>query len=80
MTNPDEPSFMPVLVTKTSRIANPVVFDVYPLTVEMARANTPPAPPDNIPIVNPFSPPFAGNVHVIAIRGIETNTICFRFE
>ena len=58
--NPTETSFMPVRVVKTSRIANPIVLDVIPLTVDMARANTPPALPENIPVNNPFSPPFAG--------------------
>ena len=53
-------SFMPVRVVKTSRIANPIVLYVISLTVDMARANTPPALPDNIPVNNPFSPPFAG--------------------
>ena len=53
-------SFMPVRVTKTSRIATPIVLDVIPLTVDMARANTPPPLPANIPEDNPFSPPFAG--------------------
>ena len=55
-------SFMPVRVTKSSKIANPIVLDVVPLTVDMARANTPPALPDNIPDNNPFSPPFAGKI------------------
>ena len=55
-------SFMPVRVTKSSRIANPIVLDVIPLTVDMARANTPPALPDDIPVNNPFSPPFAGKI------------------
>ena len=58
----DAISFMPVRVTKSSRIANPIVLDVIPLTVDMARANTPPALPDNIPFNNSFSPPFAGKI------------------
>ena len=53
-------SFMPVRVTKTSRIANPIVLDVIPLTVDMARASTSPPLPANIPDNNPFSQPFAG--------------------
>ena len=59
---------MPVRVTKSSRIANPIVLDVIPLTVDMARANTPPALPDNIPVNNPFSPPFAGKKHVCHVN------------
>ena len=61
MTNPNEPTFMSVIVTKTLRIANPIVLDVVPLTVEMARANIPLALPENIPPANPFSPPYAGS-------------------
>ena len=61
MINPNEPTFMPVQVTKTSRIANPIVLGVIPLTVDMARAETSSALPKNIPLVNPFSPPFAGS-------------------
>ena len=62
MTNSDEPAFMPVLVTKTSRIANPIVLDVSPLTVDMARVVLSSSDlPENISVVNPFSPPFAGS-------------------
>ena len=60
--NPTETSFMPVRVVKHSRIANPIVLDVIPLTVEMAMDSQPPALPDNIPFNNPFSPPFAGKI------------------
>ena len=62
---------MPVRVVKTSRIANPIVLDVIPLTVDMARANTPPALPYNIPADDGYSPPFAGKekhvCHVVII-------------
>ena len=78
-THSDEPAFMPVLVTKTSRIANPIVLDVSPLEVEMATNNNPPDLPDNIPEVNPFSPPFAGNVCLFIIRYCLTSH-SFRFE
>ena len=61
MINPNEPTFMPVQVTKSSRIANRIALGVVPLTVDMARAKTPSALPENIPVVNPFSPPFAGS-------------------
>ena len=61
-------SFMPVRVTKSSRIANPIVLDVIPLTVDVANASTPPALPENIPLNNPFSPPFAGIANVFYCR------------
>ena len=62
MLNPSEPAFMPIVVTKTLQIANPIVLDVVPLTVEMARAVLSSSVlPDAIPDVNPFSPPFAGS-------------------
>ena len=56
---------IPVVVTKNSRIANPIVLDVIPLTVEEANASMsgPPLPP-NVPGFNPFSPPYAGNMFV----------------
>ena len=50
---------MPVRVIKTSRIANPIVLDVIPLTVEMANTALLAA---EIPVQNPFSPPNAGNI------------------
>ena len=69
LTNPDDPAFMTVLVTKTLRIANPIVLDVIPLTVEMARAVLSPSElPENIPVVSLFSPPFAGNDCLLLIR------------
>ena len=53
---------MPVEVTKDSRIATPVVLDIIPLTVSEAISRIPPDRlPENIPMDNPFSPPFAGN-------------------
>ena len=60
---------MPVQMVKNSRIANPIVLDVIPLTVEMARAVLLPSElPEDIPIPNPFSPPFAGNVCLMIIK------------
>ena len=53
---------MPVVVTKDSRIATPIVLEVIPLTVSEAIRDIPSNRlPDNIPSDNPFSPPFAGN-------------------
>ena len=57
--NPDGTGNMPVRVIKSSQIANPIVFDVVPLTVEMANTNLLDA---EIPSFNPFSPPYAGNI------------------
>ena len=57
--NPDGTGNMPVRVIKTSRIANPIVLDVVPLTVEMANTSLLAA---EIPVFNPFSPPNAGNI------------------
>ena len=52
--------FMPVLVTKDSRIATPIVLDVIPLTVSGARHRiSKNCLLENI-LENPFSPPFAG--------------------
>ena len=56
---------MPVRVIKSSRIANPIVLDVIPLTVKMATTTLLAA---EVPIFNPFSPPYAGNL-----------SICFNF-
>ena len=50
-------SVMPVKVSKNSRIANPIILDVIPLTV--MDATNPPGMPSNVPVNNPFSPPFA---------------------
>ena len=53
---------MPILVTKNSRIATPIVLDVISLTVSEARNRIPTDHlPENIPVDNPFSPPFAGS-------------------
>ena len=58
---------MPVLVTKNSRIATPIVLDVIPLTMSEARHHfSQNCLLENI-TENPFSPPFAGN-------SISTNT------
>ena len=53
-------SFMPVKVSKNSRIANPIVLGIVPLTV--MDATNPPGLPKNVPSNNPFSPPFAGKL------------------
>ena len=51
---------MPVLVTKNSRIATPIVLDVIPLTVSNTKHHiSQNCLLENIP-ENPFSPPFAG--------------------
>ena len=55
-----EPS-VPVLVTKTSRIATPIVLQVRPLTVQEANMTDPPLLPPNVPPENRVSPPFASN-------------------
>ena len=51
---------MPVRVTKSSRIASPIVVDVIPLTVHMAQARGISLDHLSIPESHPFSPPFAG--------------------
>ena len=52
---------MPVVVTKDSRIAAPIVLDVILLTVSEAISSIPSYRlPEYIPTYNPFSPPFAG--------------------
>ena len=53
--------FMPVRVSKNSRIANPIILDVIPLTVMDARTR-PPGLPNNVPEDNPFSPPYASKL------------------
>ena len=55
---------IPVVVTKNSRIANPIVLDVIPQTVAEAMASMPLLLPPNIPEDNPFSPPYASNMFV----------------
>ena len=78
--NPDEPALMPVLVSKTSRIANPIALDVGPLTVEMARTVLPSSDlPENILMPNPFSPPYAGNLCFLLIRDSCSTSHSFRF-
>ena len=61
--NPDKypclAGFLPVRAYKTSRIENPIVLDIIPLTVEMANTDLLDA---EIPVFNPFSPPYAGNI------------------
>jgi hypothetical protein len=54
--NPD--TFLPVLVSKSTRIASRVELVVVPLTVGEARASFLPLPP-NIPDDDQRSPPFA---------------------
>ena len=55
-TNPT--TFLPVLVSKSTRIASRIELVVVPLTVDEARATSLPLPPD-IPQNDPRSPPFA---------------------
>ena len=57
--NPDGTGNMPVRVIKSSRIANPIVLDVVPLTVEMANTTLLAA---DIPALNPLAPLYAGNI------------------
>ena len=57
--DPSNPAtFLPVLVSKSARIASRVELVVVPLTVEDARASSLPLPP-NVPPDDPRSPPFA---------------------
>ena len=49
---------LPVRILKNSRIANPIILDVVPLTVMDASTQSP-GLPNNIPDNNTFSPPFA---------------------
>ena len=51
-------TFLPVLVSKSARIASRVELVVVPLTVQDAIATALPLPP-NIPDDDPRSPPFA---------------------
>lgn len=51
-------SFMPILVSKSTRIASRVELVVIPLTVQEARNTSIPLPP-NVPTDDPRSPPFA---------------------
>ena len=52
------PTFLPVLVSKSARIASRVELVVVPLTVQEARNTSLPLPP-NIPRDDIRSPPFA---------------------
>ena len=54
----DPVTFLPVLVSKSTRIASRVQLVVVPLTVEEAIATSLPLPP-NVPDDNLRSPPFA---------------------
>ena len=56
-------TFLPVLVSKSTRIASRVELVVVPLTVDEARASSLPLPP-NIPQNDPRSPPFASKRNV----------------
>ena len=49
---------MPVRVAKNVRIASQIELVVVPLTVQEAMATSLPLPP-NIPLDDPFSPPYA---------------------
>lgn len=55
---------VPVMVTKSLRLATRVVLEVVPLTVAEVSAIQPPLSTENIDIPddNPFSPPYAGIV------------------
>ena len=61
-------SLMPVIVTKNIQIANPIALNVVPLTVEQAQATTPLLLPENIPVDNRFSPPYAGNTIILVLH------------
>lgn len=52
---------VPVLVTKTSRIATQIVLQVRPLTVQEANMAVPLLLPPNVPVDDQVSPPFASN-------------------
>ena len=71
---------MPVVVTKNSRIATPIVLDVIPLTVSEARHRiSQNCLLENIP-ENPFSPPFAGNYILVITHTTECCIYTLRFE
>ena len=55
-------AIIPIVVTKSSRIASPIVIDIIPLTVDKARANNLALDHLPIPQPNPLSPPFAGKI------------------
>ena len=56
-------TFLPVLVSKSTRIASQVELVVIPLTVDDARATSLPLPP-NIPDNDERSPPFASKTTI----------------
>ena len=59
-------TFLPILVSKSARIASRVELAVTPLTVTEAIATSLPLPP-NIPQNDPWSPPFASKRNVWCI-------------
>ena len=70
-------TFLPVLVSKSARIASRVELVVIPLTIDEARATSLPLPP-NIPQNDPWSPPFASKRNVgciIIVRIYNYDTI-----
>jgi hypothetical protein len=60
------PTFLPVLVSKSTRIASRVKLVVVPLTIQEATATSLPLPP-NIPDDNIRSPPFASMINLNVI-------------
>jgi hypothetical protein len=62
------PTFLPVLVSKSARIASRVELVVVPLTIQEAMATSLPLPP-NIPDDDVRSPPFASMIN------FERNTV-----
>ena len=56
------PTFQPVAVTKSTRIASRVELVIVPLTVPEAQATSTPLPP-NIPNDNVYFPPFASKTN-----------------
>ena len=56
---------MPVIVSKSVKIASQVVLGVVSLTVEEAQRISLPLPP-NVPESDTYSPPYASKVHVHA--------------
>ena len=70
---------MPIVVSKTRRIASRVELVVVPLTVEEARATSLSFPP-NIPLDDPRSPPFAGKKILKAYVSEETTELTRYFH
>ena len=54
-------SLMPVIISKSTRIASPVILEVVPLTVDETRSTALPLPP-NVPSDDLYSPPYAGKM------------------